>query len=169
MIGVLLPVLQGAASVALALVAFAVALTWPSLLPSIVAVRRDGARLAAFAGLGIVLVLAASAVYLTPGLLLRDPMGLLLSVPVVALWLLGAVALAVRGIVMDGAVRAISFAFAVVAVTGALAGVAAVVLAQYDIADRVTPTGAFVLAVGAVATVIFWARDAEPEVHPTRA
>ena len=96
-------------------------------------------------------------------------MGLLLSVPVVALWLLGAVALAVRGIVMDGAVRVISFAFAVVAVTGALAGVAAAVLAQYDIADRVTPAGAFLLAVGAVATVIFWARDAEPEAHPTRA
>lgn len=167
MMGILLPVLQGAASVALALVAFAVALTWPSLVLSIVGLRRVGARLAAFAGLGLLLALTAAALYVTPGLLLRDPLGLLLSLPVVVLWLLGAIALAVRGIVKDGAVRAISFAFAVVAVTGALAGIAAAVLAQREMADTVTPTGGFLLAVGALAAVIFWARDTEPEARPT--
>lgn len=167
MIGILLPVLQGAASVALALVAFAIALTWPALLPSIVGVRREGKRLVAFAGLGAALMVAASVVYVTPGLLLRDPLGLVLTLPVVVLWLLGAVALAVRGIVMDGAARAISYAFALVAVTGALAGIGAAVPAQHGLADTVTPTGAFLLALGALAAVIFWARDTEPEPHPT--
>lgn len=163
MIGILLPVLQGAGSVALAFVAFALAFSWPSLLAPLVQLRTDRARLAGFAGLGLVLVLAASLIYATPGVLLRDPLGLLLAFPVAALWLIGAVALVVRGLVLDGAARAISVAFAVVAGCGALAGIVSAVLVQHGMPDTVTPTGAFLLTVGALAAVVFWARAEEPE------
>jgi hypothetical protein len=163
MLGILLPVLQGAGSAALAVVALALALTWPSLLGPILRLRTERARIAAFAGLGLVLVLAAAVLYAVPGVLLRDPLGLLLSLPVAALWLIAAVALIVRGLVLDGAARAVSFAFAVVAGCGVLAGIVAAVLVQRGLADTVTPAGAFLLAVGALAAVIFWARAEEPE------
>ena len=99
-------------------------------------------------------------------MLLRDPLGLLLALPVAALWLIGAVALVVRGLVMDGAARAISYAFAVVAVCGAAAGIVSAVLTQHGVADTVTPTGAFLLAVGGLASVILWARAEDPEPRP---
>ncbi|MGO4595806.1 hypothetical protein AB4Z18_18475 [Leifsonia sp. 2TAF2] len=169
MLGILLPVLQGAGSVALSLVAFALALTWPSLLGPILRLRTDRARIGAFAALGVVLLLAAGILYAVPGVLLRDPLGLLLSVPVAALWVIAAVALVVRGMVMEGAARAISFAFAVVAGAGVLAGIVAGMLAQRELPDTVTPTGAFLLAVGALAAVIFWARAEEPESRPAAA
>jgi len=95
--------------------------------------------------------------------LLRDPLGLLLAFPVAALWLIGAVALVIRGLVLDGAARAISVAFAVVAGCGALAGIVSAVLVQHGMPDTVTPTGAFLLTVGALAAVVFWARAEEPE------
>lgn len=161
--------LQGAGSVALALVAFALAFTWPTLLNPITGLRSDRARAIAFAGLGLVLLLAAGLVYATPGVLLRGPLGMLLAVPVGALWMVGAVALAVRGLVVRGAPRAISYAFAVVAVGGAAAGMVSAVLTQHGAVDTVTPTGGFLLAVGAVAAVILWARADEPEQQPRRA
>lgn len=171
--GILLPVLQGAGSVALALVAFALAFTWPALLRPILALRTDGARVLASTGLGVVLLLAASLLYATPGVLLRDPLGMLLALPVATLWLIGAVALVVRGLVMGGAARAISYAFAVVTVCGAAAGIVSAVLTQHGVADDVTATGAFLLAVGGLASVILWARADDPEPrrrrrpHPT--
>ncbi|WP_431246120.1 hypothetical protein [Leifsonia xyli] len=167
MIGILLPVLQGAGSVALALVAFALAFTWPSLLGPILRLRTDARRLLASAGLGLVLLLAASLLYATPGVLLRDPLGMLLALPVAVLWLTGAVALIVRGLVMRGATRAISYAFAVVAGCGVIAGILSALIAQHGAADTVTPTGAFLLAVGALASVILWARSEDPERVPS--
>ena len=168
MIGILLPVLQGAGSVALALVAFAVAFTWPELLRPILTLRTDAGRVRASAGLGLVLLLAAALLYVIPGVLLRDPLGLLLALPVTALWLIGALALVVRGLVIHGAARAISYAFAVVAVCGAAAGIVSAVLTQHGVADTVTPTGAFLLAVGGLASVILWARADDPEPRPVR-
>ncbi|MFP3467169.1 hypothetical protein [Leifsonia sp. SIMBA_070] len=169
MMGILLPVLQGAGSVALSLVAFALAFTWPSLLRPILRLRTDGARVLAATGLGFVLILAAALLYITPGVLLRDPLGMLLLVPVAVLWLTGAVALVVRGMVLGGAARGISYALAVVAGAGVAAGIVSGVLTQQGMADTVTPTGAFLLAVGALASVIFWARAEEPEPRPTTA
>jgi hypothetical protein len=128
--------------------------------------RTERARLAGFAGLGLLLVLSASLIYAIPGLLLRDPLGLLLAFPVAALWAIGAVALVVRGLILDGAARAISIAFAVVAGCGVLAGLVSAVLVQHGVADTVTPTGAFLLAVGALAAVVFWARAEEPDPRP---
>ena len=164
---ILLPLLQGAGSVALALVAFALAFTWPSLLRPILGLRTEGARAGAFALLGVVLLLAASVMYVIPGVLLRDPLGLLLAFPVATLWLVGAVSLVIRGLVVGGATRAVSSAFAVVAAAGTLAGIASAALVQRGIVDTVTPTGGFLLAVGSVAAVILWARaeDREPR-HP---
>ena len=69
---ILLPLLQGAGAVALAVVAFSLAFTWPSLVGPIQELWSERARLLAFSGLGLVLVLSAAVVYLTPGLLLRD-------------------------------------------------------------------------------------------------
>jgi len=161
---ILLPLLQGAGSVALALVAFALAFTWPSLLRPILGLRTDGARAGAFSLLGVVLMLAAAVIYVIPGVLLRDPLGLLMAFPVATLWLVGAVSLVIRGLVVGGATRAVSHVFAVVATGGTLAGIASAMLVQRGIADTVTPTGAFLLAVGGLAAVILWARaeDREP-------
>jgi hypothetical protein len=163
MVGILLPVLQGAGSVALSVVAFSLAFTWPSLLGPILRLRSEGSRAGAFAGLGVVLLIAASLLYLVPGVLLRDPFGLVLAVPVATLWLIGAVALAVRGLVVTGAARAVSVALAVVACSGAVAGIASGVLAQRGLADTVTPIGAFLLVVSALAAVIAWAHREEAE------
>jgi hypothetical protein len=110
-----------------------------------------------------VLLIAASLLYLVPGVLLRDPFGLVLAVPVATLWLIGAVALAVRGLVVTGAARAVSVALAVVACSGAVAGIASGVLAQRGLADTVTPIGAFLLVVSALAAVIAWAHREEAE------
>lgn len=161
--GILLPLLQGAGSVALALVAFALAFTWPSLLRPILELRTERARVLAFVALALLLALAASLLYLTPGVLLRDPLGMLLALPVASLWVIAAVALVVRGLVRDGTARAVSYAFAVVAFCGAAAGIASALLAQHRIVDTITPIGAFLLAVGGIAAVILWARADEPE------
>jgi hypothetical protein len=163
MIAILLPMLQGAGSVALALVAFLFAFTWPSLLAPILRLQTDRARVVAFSAVGSLLVGSAALLYAIPGVLLRAPLGLLLAAPVTALWLIGAVALVVRGLVLTGAARAVSYAFAAVAACGAAAGIVAGVLAQRGLTDTVTPTGAFLIVVGALAAVIMWARAEEPE------
>jgi hypothetical protein len=167
MLGILLPVLQGAGSVALSLVAFALAFTWPSLTRPILRLRTDGGRALGFAGLGAVLTLAAALLYVTPGMLLRDSLSLLLSLPVVLMWLIGTVALVVRGLVLRGAARAISFAFSVVSACGVVAGLVSVALTQHGVPDTVTPTGAFLLALAALASFVFWARAEEPEPRPS--
>ena len=167
MLGILLPVLQGAGSVALALVAFALAFTWPSLTQPILRLRTDGGRALAFAGLGAVLALAAALLYVTPGVLLRDSLSILLSLPVVLLWLIGTVALVVRALVRGGASRVISFAFAAVSACGVIAGMVSVALTQHGLPDTVTPTLAFLLALGALAAFVFWARAEEPEARPS--
>ncbi|MDN4597969.1 hypothetical protein [Leifsonia virtsii] len=167
MLGILLPVLQGAGSVALSLVAFALAFTWPSLTQPILRLRTDGARALGFAGLVLVLALAAGLLYATPGVLLRDSLSILLSAPVVLLWLIGVVALIVRGLVLHGAARAISFAFAVASAAGVIAGIVSVALTQHGMPDTVTPTGAFLLALAALAAFVFWARAEEPEPRPS--
>ncbi len=155
---ILLPLLQGAGAVALAVVAFSLAFTWPSLVGPIQELRSERARLLAFSGLGLVLVLSAAVVYLTPGLLLRDELGLVLALPVGAMWLIATVALVIRGLVLRGVARAISAAFAVVSFCGVVAGIVSAVCAQHRIADTITPTGAFVLVVGAVAGIVFWSK-----------
>lgn len=166
MLGILLPVLQGAGSVALTLVAFALAFTWPSLTRPILRLRTDGERALAFAGLGAVLALAAALLYLTPGVLLRDSLNPLFSLPVVLLWLIGTVALIIRGLVVRGAARAISFAFAVVSVCGVAAGMVSAALTQHGQPDQVTPTGAFLLALAALAAFVFWARAEGSDHRP---
>jgi hypothetical protein len=169
MLGILLPVLQGAGSVALSVIAFALAFTWPALTRPILRLRTDGGRVLGFAGLGVVLALAAALLYATPGLLLRDSLSPLLSLPVVLLWLIGAAALAVRGLLLGGAARAISFAFTVVSACGVVAGIVSAVLAQRGMPDTITPTGAFLLALAALATFVLWARAEEPEARPSAA
>jgi len=169
MLGILLPVLQGAGSVALALIAFALAFTWTTLTRPILRLRTDGARALAFTGLVAVLLIAAALLYLTPGVLLRDSLSLLLSLPVATLWLIGSVALVVRGLVLGGAARVISFAFAVVSACGVLAGMVSVMLTQHGWPDTVTPTGAFLLGLAALATFVAWARAEEPEPRSSAA
>lgn len=167
MSGILLPVLQGAGSVALSVVAFALALTWPSLTRPILRLRTDGGRALGFTGLVAVLALAAALLYAVPGMLLRDSLSLLLSLPVVVLWLIGSVSLVVRGLLLSGAARAISFAFAVVSACGVVAGLVSVALRQHGTPDTVTPTGAFLLALAALAAFVFWARAEEREPRPS--
>ncbi|MDR6972306.1 hypothetical protein [Leifsonia shinshuensis] len=166
MMGIILPVLQGAGSVALALVAFALSFTWPSLREPIAALRTDRARLLASLGLGLVLALSAALVYVTPGVLLRDPLGMLLAVPVAILWLTGGVALVIRGIVLGGAARGISYALATVAVAGVIAGIVSALVTQHGVTDTVTPIGGFLLALGALAAFSLWARAEEPAPRP---
>lgn len=158
---ILVSLVQSAGVVALAVVSFALAFTWPSLLPSAQRVRSEHARLAVFCGLGAVLVLAAGFAYLAPGLLLRDDLGLIVAVPIAATWAITAAALAVRGLVLGGATGVVSCSFAVVTVTGATAGILTA-LCAHPIAAMIVPTGAFLLAVGALTAIVYWAREDRP-------
>lgn len=159
----LVPLLQSAGAVALSVVAFSLAFTWSSLTAPIRRLRTEGARLRAYAALGVVMLLAAVVVYLAPGLLLRDTVGLPMAVPLLGTWLITAGALVVRGMVAQGAVRAVSWAYTAVAFCGAGAGLLSALAAQHRIADTITPTGAFLLAVGAIAGIVFWAGRETPQ------
>ena len=159
----LLPLLQGAGAVALAVVAFTLTFTWPSLVAPIQALRSEKARLAGFGALGVALLLAAALVYAAPGLLLRDELGLIVAFPIAATWLIVAAALIVRGLVLQGAGGVISYGFAAVSVGGAATGIVSAVFAQHRIADTITPTGAFLLGLAAIAGIVFWARIEAPE------
>jgi hypothetical protein len=159
----LVPLLQSAGAVALAVMAFSLAFTWSSLAVQIRELRTEAARLRAYAAVGVVIVLAAVVIYLAPGVLLRDAVGLPMAVPLVATWLITAGALVVRGLVTQGAVRAISCGYAVVAFCGAGAGLLSALAAQHRIADTITPTGGFLLTIGAIAGIVFWAGRETPQ------
>lgn len=155
---ILIPLLQGAGPVALAVVSFALAFTWPSLIEPVARVGSERARLAVFASVGAMLLLAASVVYVVPGLLLVDDLGAIVALPVVATWAIVAAALAVRAALQTGVERVASAAFAIVAVFGAVAGVLMTVSWHHAIAATILPTGAFVLVVSGIAAFIGWAR-----------
>ncbi|UAJ79488.1 hypothetical protein IT072_20300 [Leifsonia sp. ZF2019] len=153
---ILLPLLQSAGAVALAVVAFSLAFTWTALTPSLDRMRTERGRLLGYLALGAVLVLAAATIYLVPGLLMRDTVGLALAFPLAAVWLIAAAALLVTGLVHTGAARAVSSSLAVVSVAGVAAGIVSALCAQHGLADRVTPTGAFLLVIGGIAAVVVW-------------
>jgi hypothetical protein len=159
---ILLPLLQGAGAVALAVVAFSLAFTWTSLRAPLDRLRTERARLLGYLGLGAGLILGATVLYLVPGMLLRDTIGLALAFPLAAVWLIAAAALIVTGLVQTGAERVVSYALAVVSVAGVAAGIVSALCAQHGFADRITPTGAFLLGVGAIVAVVVWSgRDVD--------
>jgi hypothetical protein len=162
---VLLTLLQGVGAVALSVVAFAVALTWPSLTASIEGMRTERSRLLNYSGLGVALLIAAVPIYLAPGLLLRDELGFSLAIPLVATWVIAAAALVVRGFLLAGVARVISYAYAIVAATGMAAGIVSGLFAQHLIADTITPTGAFLLALAAVTGIVLWSNADSPEMQ----
>lgn len=162
----LLALLQGVGAVALAVVAFAGALTWPSLIAPIQGMRTDRSRLLTFCGLGLVLLIATVPLYLAPGLLLRDQLGFALVFPVAATWLIAAAALLLRGLLATGVTRVVSYAYAIVSIAGLFAGIVSGLFAQHRIADTITPTGAFLLALSAVTATIVWSKTDSPAVRP---
>ncbi|WP_025158007.1 hypothetical protein [Leifsonia aquatica] len=165
---ILLPLLQSAGAVALAVVAFSLAFTWTALRAPLERLRTERSRLLGYLGLGAVLVLASAIVYLVPGLLLRDTIGLALAFPLAAVWLIAAAALIVTGLVQTGAARALSYAFAVVSVAGVAAGIVSALSAQHGFADQITPTGAFLLVIGGVAAVVIWSGRETPDDSASR-
>lgn len=160
---VLIPLLQGAGPVALAVVSFALAFTWPNLIEPVSRLGGERARFTAFACVGGALLLAGAVVYVVPGLLLTDDLGAIVAIPVVATWAIVAAALAVRGVLETGVERVASVAFAIVAVFGLVAGLLIALSWHHPVADTILPTGAFVLVVSAIAALIGWAR-VEPRV-----
>ncbi|MFF1632334.1 hypothetical protein [Leifsonia sp. NPDC058248] len=159
---VLLTLLQGVGSVTLSVVAFSVALTWPALTASIEGMRTERSRLLTYGGLGVALLIAAVPIYLAPGLLLRDELGFALSIPLVATWVIAAAALVVRGLLLTGIARVISYSYAIVACAGLLAGIVSGLYAQHRIADTITPTGGFLLALAAVTGIVLWSNTDSP-------
>jgi hypothetical protein len=155
---ILIPLLQGAGPVALAVMSFALAFTWGSLVEPAARLGSERGRLAGFAGITLLLLLAAGIVYLVPGLLLSDDFGAVVVVPLAATWIIVAVALALRSLVQTGVARVVSAAFSIVALFGAAAGVLIALSWHHPISATVLPTGAFVLIVGAVAGIVAWAR-----------
>ncbi|WP_348789541.1 hypothetical protein [Leifsonia sp. NPDC080035] len=156
---ILIPLLQSAGAVALAVVSFAFAFTWPALAAPIQQLTTERSRLAAFCGVGSLLALAAAVVYVVPGLLLRDDLGVVVAVPIAATWAITAAALLVRGMLQNGVARVVSASFAVVAATGAAAGILTAVCAHHAIARSILPTGGFLLVVGALAAIVLWAHS----------
>lgn len=160
---ILIPLLQGAGPVALAVVSFALAFTWPNLIEPVARLLSGRARLTAFVALGGALLLACAVVYVVPGFLLTDDLGAIVALPVVATWAIVATALALRAALQSGIERVVSAAFAIVAVVGAIAGILVTLSWHHAIAATILPTGAFVLVVSAIAALIGWAR-VEPAV-----
>jgi hypothetical protein len=163
----LISLLQGVGATTLAIVAFTVALTWPALMPSIQAVRPERIRSFFYAGLGLALLLATVPLYLAPGVLLRDGFDPALAIMLVATWTIAVAALVLRGLLLTGVSRALTFAFAAVAGTGLIAGFVSSVGTQNHIADTTTPTGAFLLVLAAVVAVVLWSNtDDQRDVKP---
>jgi hypothetical protein len=161
----LLAQLQGIGVVTLAIVAFAAALTWPALIAPIRGMRSVRSRTLAFTGLGLALMAATVPLYLAPGVLLRGGFDVGMASLLSLTWLIAVASLLVRGMLLTGVVRATSFAFGAVAGTGLIAGILSALCAQHGVADTLTPTGAFLLAVSAVAGVVFWScSDGEDRV-----
>lgn len=155
---IVIPLLQAAGPIALSVVSFALAFSWSARIEPAARLRTEGSRLAGFSAIGALLLLAAAIVYVTPGLLLADDFGTVVAMPLVATWAIVAGALVVRSMLQTGVVRVVSAAFAVVAVSGAAAGILTAVSRHHPIAATILPTGAFVLVVGAVAALVAWAR-----------
>ncbi len=155
----LLPLVQAAGAVTLAVVAFGFAFSWTSVIPAIRAFSTERGTLLGFAALGTAQVAAAALLYVVPGVLLRDELGLLISIPIAATWCIAAAALVVRGLLVHGAARAVSFAFAIASVCGLGAGIVSALCAQHRIADTITPTGAFLLALAAIVGVVAWSNS----------
>ena len=155
---ILIPLLQGAGPVALAVVSFALAFTWPALIEPVVRLGSERARLAGFSAVGALLLLAASIVYVVPGVLLGDDFGAVVVAPLAVTWIILAVALGMRSLFQIGLARVTSAAFAIVTVFGAAAGVLIALSWHHPISTTVLPTGAFVLIVGAIAGIVAWAR-----------
>ncbi|MFF1572648.1 hypothetical protein ACFVWR_07880 [Leifsonia sp. NPDC058292] len=152
----LLSLVQGVGVVVLATVAFTLALTWPTVIASISGMRSERSRMLTFAGLGFGLLLTTVPLYLAPGLLLRDGFEPALALMLAVTWLIAVASLVVRGLLLSGFQRVVSFAFAVIAGSGLIAGFISAVCAQHRIADTITPTGAFLLVVAAIAGIVFW-------------
>ena len=70
-----------------------------------------------------------------------------------------AAGLVVRGMLQTGVARVVSASFAVVAATGAAAGILTAVCAHHAIARSILPTGGFLLVVAALAAIVFWAHS----------
>lgn len=155
---ILIPLLQGAGPVALAVVSFALAFTWPSLIEPIVRLRSERGRLAGFAGVAGLLLLAASIVYVVPGVLLSDDFGAVVVAPLAVTWIILAAALGLRSLFQTCLARVVSATFSIVTVFGAAAGVLIALSWHHPISATVLPTGAFVLVVGAIAGIVAWAR-----------
>lgn len=155
---ILLSLLQGAGPVALAVVSFALAFTWPSLVEPLGRLANERARLTAFLSLGVALLLAGGVVYVVPGLLLTDDLGAIVALPVVATWAIVSAALVVRATLQSGVARVVSATFAIIAVFGTAAGILITLSGHHAIAATILPTGAFVLVVSAIAALIGWAR-----------
>jgi len=164
----LLSLLAVGCTVTLATVAFTVALTWPALIAQIEGMRSERARTGLFTALGLALLLTTVPLYLAPGALLRDGFDLPLAMLLATTWLIAVASLVVRGLLQTGVKRVVSFAFAVVASTGLVAGLISALCAQHRIADTITPTGAFLLAVAAIAGIVFWSK-AETDVKAVSA
>lgn len=155
---ILIPLLQGAGPVALAVVSFALAFTWPSLIEPVMRLRSEHGRLAGFSAVGALLFVAASIVYIVPGLLLRDDFGTVVMAPLAVTWVILAVALGLRSLFQTGLARAVSSTFSIVTVFGAVAGILVALSWHHPISATVLPTGAFVLVVGGIAGIVAWAR-----------
>jgi hypothetical protein len=155
---ILIPLLQGAGPVALAVVSFALAFTWPSLIEPVTRLGSERGRLAGFSGVGALLLLAASVVYVVPGLLLADDFGAIVVGPLAVTWIILAAALGLRSLLQTGLSRVVSTTFAIVTAFGAAAGVLIALSWHHPISATVLPTGAFLLIVGAIAAIVVWAR-----------
>lgn len=155
---VIIPLLQGAGPVALAVVSFALAFTWPSLLEPVARLGSERARLAGLSAVGVLLLVAAGIVYVVPGVLLKDDFGAFVAAPLAVTWTIVAVALAVRSLFQTGVARVVSAGFAIATLFGAAAGILVALSWNHPISGTVLPTGAFVLVVGALAWLVVWAR-----------
>ena len=114
----LLSLLQGVGTVTLAVVAFTVALTWPALTPALGALRSERSKMLSFCGLALALLLGATALYVIPGILLKDGSDAPIAIMLGAMWTIAVAALTIRGLLLKGITRAVTLAFAVVAATG---------------------------------------------------
>lgn len=160
---ILIPLLQGAGPVAVAVVSFALAFTWSALIDPVGRLGSEHARVTGYASVGAALLLAGAVVYVVPGFLLTDDLGAIVALPVVATWAIVATALAVRAALQTGIERVVSAAFAIIASFGAIAGILITSSWNHAITATILPTGAFVLVVSAIAALIGWAR-VEPAV-----
>ncbi len=158
----LLPLVQSAGVLAVAVVGFALLFSWTAMLPALQDAPTEGRRFATAVSIGAALTVAAGVVYAAPTVLLAGDPSVFLMLPIAATWLIAAVALMLRGALSTGVARTLSYFFATVATAGAVAGILSAALSQHPSAASITPTGAFLLALGAIAGVVAWAQSDVP-------